>query len=354
MTTRRKQLLTVAVLIAVSTVLVYLLLAQIYQLPVSASAEAQSIDTMFTAHFIIIAFLFSLVAVFVLYSVFRFRRQEGDDADGTHFHGNTTLEILWTIVPLVMVVAFGVWGAFVLNDITEARPNEMVVNVTGQRFVWSFEYPDYPDVGPTQELVLPVDQPVRLRMNSIDVLHSFWVPEFRVKQDLVPGQETNLLVTPSETGDYQVRCAEICGGGHHSMRAPVQVVSQSEFDQWVQEQTVSLANLSPAERGEQWYTEFGCNGCHSVDGSDGVGPTWLGLLGRQEQFDDGSTATADEAYIRESILMPNAKVVSGYPQGVMPGDYEERFAARESELAEQGIEVDILAELIAYIQTLEE
>jgi cytochrome c oxidase subunit II len=344
----------VAALVAISSVLVYQLLTLIYRLPVAASAQAADIDVMFRAHFIIIAFLFSLISVFVLYSVFVFRRRDGDEGEGVHFHGNAALEIVWTVVPLIVVIAFGVWGAIVLSDITEAQADEMVVTVTGRQWSWAFEYPDYPDVGAVSELVLPVNQPVVLEMNSLDVLHSFWVPEFRVKQDLVPGQATYLRITPTEEGTYKVRCAEICGFGHHSMLADVRVLGQNEFDAWVSERTVSLDALEPAERGEIWYAEFGCIGCHTVDGRNLVGPTWQGLFGHEVVLSDGSVVVADEAYLRQSILEPGAKVVQGFAPNIMPPNYESQFAAKATELADQGIEVDILADLIAFIQSLEQ
>lgn len=349
----RKHFAVVAVMIVVGTLLTYLLLTAIYELPVAASTEAVSIDALFDAHFFLISFLFALVIVFMLYSVIVFRRRPEDeeDAEGDHFHGHTGLEIAWTIVPLALVVFFGVWATQVLGEITERKDGEMVVHVVGRQWSWRFEYPEQDDLG-ADELVLPVNRAVRLQMASEDVLHSFWVPEFRVKQDLVPGQMTEVRITPSQTGDYKVLCAEICGTGHADMRAPVRVVSNADFDAWVEEQSVSVTELSPAERGEQWYSQFGCNACHSVDGTDQgmVGPTWQGLFGSEQLLASGETVTADEEYIRNAILNPNAQVVEGYAPNVMPANFEEQFATVE---AEYNGEVDIVAEIIAYIQSLE-
>lgn len=349
----RKHFAVVAVMVVVGTFLTYLILTAIYELPVAASAEATSIDALFDAHFFLISFLFALVIVFMLYSVVVFRRRPEDeeDAEGDHFHGHTGLEIAWTIIPLALVVFFGVWATQVLGEITERKDDEMVVHVIGRQWSWRFEYPEQDDLG-SDELVLPVDRPVRLQMESDDVLHSFWVPEFRVKQDLVPGQVTEVRITPSQTGDYKVLCAEICGTGHSDMRAPVRVLSSADFDAWVQEQSVSVTQLEPAERGEEWYSQFGCNACHSVDGTDQgmVGPTWQGLFGSERPLTSGETVTADEEYIRTAILNPNEQIVEGYAPNVMPGDFEEQFAAVEEEY--DG-EVDVVAEIIAYIQSLE-
>lgn len=347
-----KHLAFVAVLVAIGAVVTYYILTAVYQLPIAASAEAGPIDTMFRAHFITISFLFSLIVVFVLYSIVVFRRKPGDEEDGPHVHGNATLEIVWTIVPLITVISFGIWAAFMLADITEANEGEMPVSVTGQRWSWSFAYPDYEDISAQSKLILPVDRPIRLEMSSNDVLHSFWVPEFRVKQDLVPGTQTILRLTPTKEGTYQLGCAEICGYGHATMVAEIEVVSQAAFDQWVSEQTISLAELTPEERGQTWYTEFGCNACHSLDGTQLAGPTWQGLIGRQEQFEGGGTVVVDEEYIHTSIIDPAAQIVAGY-QNVMPANFSDRIEQRQAELAAQGIDVDIIADLIAFMHTVE-
>ena len=348
-----KHLAIVAVLVAIGTVVTYYLLTAIYQLPIAASSQAGPIDTLFNVHFILISFLFALIMVFVLYSVVVFRRKPDDEEDGAHFHSNTPLEIAWTIIPLIIVIALGVWAAFILADVTAAAPNELVVEVTGRQWSWAFSYPDYEEVGVTQELVLPVDRPVRLEMNSADVLHSFWVPEFRVKQDLVPGQETILRITPTEIGEYKVRCAEICGFDHSNMRSVVSIVSEADFDRWLADHSVSITNLSAEERGEKWATDFGCIACHSTDGTDMAGPTWLGVFGAEESLEGGSSVTVDEDYLRMSILNPGAEVVAGY-QNIMPATFEEQFVSKQSELASTGVDVDIVADLVAHISSLEQ
>jgi cytochrome c oxidase subunit II len=344
-----KHFAAVTVLIVVLFFVVYALLTAIYQLPVAASAEAEGIDALFDAHFFLISFLFALVVGFMLYSFVAFRRRPGDDSDGDHFHGHTGLEIAWTIVPLGLVVFFGVWGAQLLGDITEAKDNELVVRVIGQQWSWSFEYPDL-DGMRSNELVVPVDQPILLEMESLDVLHSFWVPEFRVKQDLVPGAVHPLRVTPTQIGEYKVRCAEMCGSLHANMLAPVRVLSRGDFDAWMEEQSVSVAQLTSEERGEVWYTQFGCNSCHSLDGTVVVGPSWQGLYESERQLESGETVIADEAYLRASILEPHIEIVSGFAN-VMPQTFEAQFAAEEEKY---GGEVDIVEDLIAFIRALDE
>lgn len=349
MRNNRTHFLIAGGLVVVATVVVHFILAAIYQLPVAASAQAEPIDQLFRAHFWLIAFLFSLVVVFMVYAVFVFRRRPGEEGDGVYTHGNTTLEVTWTVLPLILVIGFAIWGSQVLVEITSAQSNEMVVKVTGQQWDWSFEYPAQDGIK-SNEMVVPVGQPLLLEMNALDVLHSFWVPEFRVKQDLVPGQTTLLRVTPTEEGEYKVRCAEICGLSHHAMRRPVRVVSAAEFEAWVQ--AASELPTDPVARGALWYEQYGCSACHSLDGSAKPGPTWLGLIGREEALSDGSTVVVDETYITNSILAPNEQLVAGFQPNIMPANYGERFTQDAAQLAAEGIEVDFIADLLAFMETI--
>lgn len=346
----RKHFAAVAVLVLFGAVITYFLLTAIYTLPDAASTQAVGIDELFQGHFILIAFLFALVVGFMLYSIVVFRQRPGEEEEeGDYFHGHTGLEVVWTIIPLALVIFFGIWGTQLLGDITSSTGDEMVVEVVGQQWSWSFVYPELENLR-TTELVLPEGQPVRLEMTSLDVLHSFWVPEFRVKQDLVPGQVTELLITPTERGTYKTRCAEICGNQHAFMVADVRVLSEAEFDDWVQENTLDVAALTPAERGEIWYTQFGCNACHSLDGTVVVGPSWQGLFGSERPLESGEAVIADEEYLRNSILNPHEQLVEGFP-ATMPQTFEEQFAEEE---ANYEADIDIVEDLIAFIRTLDE
>lgn len=238
--TDRRHFVIVGVLVVISTVLMDFLLKWALPLPVQASLEALTIDQLIGWHLTIIAFLFSLIVVFMLYAVVLFRRRPGDESDGAHFEGNTALEIIWTVVPLIFVVVFSFIGIDTLNNITRAEANERVIAVRGFQWSWTFEYPEG---FVSQELVLPVDQRARMEMTATDVLHSFWIPEMRVKQDLVPGETTILRFTPIIAGEYKLRCAEICGLSHWSMLANVRILEQAEYDAWLAEQT---AGLTPA------------------------------------------------------------------------------------------------------------
>lgn len=244
----RRHFIIAGVLVVVATVLMDLLLKSALPLPVQASIESLTIDQLIGWHLTLIAFLFSLIVVFMLYAIVVFRQREGDTSDGAHFEGNTTLEIAWTVIPLILVVIFGYIGVVDLNKVTE-KNEAVTVKATGVQWAWTFEY----DGGVlSQELMLPVDKRVRMQLRSNDVLHSFWIPEFRVKQDLLPtpaepeseeeAYPTDLYFTPNKVGEYNLVCAELCGLSHYKMMSVVKVVEQGEFDNWLQTAQAKLNN----------------------------------------------------------------------------------------------------------------
>ncbi len=338
-----RHFIVVGVLIIVMAFATYFGLTSLGLMPVAASAQAGSIsqagsiDWMWNLQMIAMSFLFALIAVPIGYSLIMFRRKKGDTTDAEHIEGNTALEITWTVVPLFIVVAFAYFGAYSLSETLRADPNAMVIKVMARQWSWSFEYPQAGVI--SNELYLPVGKQVLLKMESpLDgVLHSFFVPEFRMKQDVVPGRVTEYRVTPTLEGSYKVRCAELCGTSHYNMESPVNVVSQKNFDAWLNARQVEAqAAKTPEGAGQLLVAANGCTGCHSLDGKAGVGPTWQDLFNSQVKLADGSTVTADEAYLTESIAAPNAKVVEGF-QPAMP---QYPFTPEE------------IANLVAYIQTL--
>lgn len=336
----------VSVLVAIVGVLAVLGLLAIPKFP-KASTQALTVDSMFDLHLMVIGFLFALVMVFMLYSLFVFRRKAGDDSDGDHFEGNTKLEITWTVVPLIVVLIFGVIGARTLRDVTEPKTGEMTVEVTAFSFGWQFNYPDL-GVERATTLNLPVNQPVLFKLRSLDadVIHSFYVPEFRVKQDLVPGVPTQLRVTPNVVGQYKLRCNELCGTGHTTMLVDVNVTDQASFDSWAGQQRDALAaQAASAEArvalGKELHVSQGCNACHNVNGDPGgIGPTWKGVYEHEVELADGTTVIADEAYLKQSIVAPASQVVAGYNGALMPATYG-------SVLSEDQINA-----IIEYIKTL--
>jgi cytochrome c oxidase subunit 2 len=216
--------------------------------PEPASGAADTIDTVYDVLLICSVPVFVLVMTIAIYSVVRFRAKPGDLRDGPPIHGNTRLEVFWVSVPFLMVSALAAYAWIELDNIEAKQPNELVVAVTGQQFTWTFEYPGE-DVNST-ELVLPEDRPVDFRIRTRDVIHSFWVPEFRLKSDAVPGLTTKIRLTPTRIGRYQVVCAELCGIGHSTMRQDVRVVAPGEFDGWLQEQREAGQAAGASQGGE--------------------------------------------------------------------------------------------------------
>lgn len=332
-----RHFVVVGILVIVVSILVYIGMAAVGLMPVAASVQAGPIDRLWNLELVTISFLFALITVPLTYSLVVFRKQKGDTTDAQHIEGNTNLEITWTVIPLFLVMVFAYLGAGNLAEIRRVDPQAMVVKVTGQQWSWSFEYPAF---GVTStELHIPVDQQVLLQMTSRDVLHSFWVPEFRPKQDLVPGRITELRVTPTLIGNYKVRCAEICGTSHAYMEAPVIVSSQADFDAWMGEQVIlaEKAAATPEGRGQALVSASGCVACHSVNGAEGIGPTWLGLAGSQVRISGDGVVTADDAYIHESIKAPQAKIVAGFENQLMPN---------------YGFTDEQINDIVAYIKTL--
>jgi cytochrome c oxidase subunit 2 len=226
------QLVAIGVVIGVALTLTALFLQW---LPTSASEEFDRIQAVYWFATVISIGIFSLVTAVVVFSVWKWRVPDDDDADGPPIHGHTGLEILWTAVPAILVTAIGIVSAIVLARNGEAGTRPLEVQAIGQQFAWKFVYSDFEGVE-TGELVLPVGQETRFTMSSVDVIHSFWVPNFGQKMDAVPGIETTILVTPDRTGEFAVVCAELCGLGHATMRARARVVTQDEFDAWIAEE----------------------------------------------------------------------------------------------------------------------
>jgi cytochrome c oxidase subunit 2 len=215
-------------------------------IPEQASEQAERIDILMW--FVVIAsiVIFTLVTVVLLYSVWRFRVKPGEpDDDGPPTHGNTRLEVIWTVVPTILLAVMAVWAYLVLSDNEALAEDRLTVNVTAEQFAWTFTYPEGQVA--SGDLRIPVDRQVELRMRSKDVIHDFYVKEFRVKQDVVPGITTRLIIDPTRTGTYQVICAELCGVGHGVMRARVIVMEQDEYDAWLTQaqQQVAAAPAAP-------------------------------------------------------------------------------------------------------------
>ncbi len=225
------QMLTIG---AVASVVVLAFALIIDWFPEPAASSAGQIDTLYDVLLIASVPIFVLVMTVAIYSVIRFRARPGDTRDGAPIHGHTLLEVVWVTIPFLLVSGLAIYGWVVLNDIEAKQPEELRVNVTGQQFTWTFDYPE--QKVSSGELVLPVDRPVDFSIRAKDVIHSFWVPAFRLKSDAVPGLTTKIRLTPSRTGRFDVVCAELCGIGHATMRVAVRVVPGGEFNSWLRRQ----------------------------------------------------------------------------------------------------------------------
>jgi cytochrome c oxidase subunit 2 len=280
-------------------------------LPTSASEEMDRIEFTFWFTTVICIAVFSVVAAAIVYSVLKFRVQPEDESDGPPIHGHTGLEIVWTAIPAVLVTAISIVSAIVLAKNDDAGPNPLRIAVTAQQFAWKFEYPGASKVV-SGELVLPVDRPVKLTLHSLDVIHSFWVPEFGQKSDAVPGLETTLVITPTRTGEFALMCTELCGLGHSTMRAHVRVVERPAYEKFL----ADASGGGDKNSGETIFTTAGCGACHAFKpaGTDAqVGPSLDAI--KPEGGKD------PEAFIRESIVDPNAVVADGYQPDVMPSTF---------------------------------
>lgn len=323
-----KHYVIAGVLTVIVTVVMYLLLQAIGFLPIAAAVQAGPVDRMIETQLWMISFLFSLITVFIGYSIVVFRQKKGEKEEGAFFKGSSGLEVLWTLFPLATVIYLSFVGAQALGEVRAADPNALEIRVVAFQWGWLFEYPE---TGvQSNELYMPVNRHAKLMLTSRDVIHSFWVPEFRIKQDALPGENLvrEMQLTPTEIGDYMVRCAELCGGNHAYMNAPVRVVSQEDFDAWMEEQ-MQISAADPAERGRRLAETQGCIGCHSLDGSTNIGPTWQNLASSEVTLADGSTEIADDEYLYGAIVDPNAAIREGFPPNVMPQNYDEMFTEEQ-------------------------
>jgi cytochrome c oxidase subunit 2 len=303
--------------------------------PADAAKQDHPIDTLYDVLMIASVPVFVLVTTVILYSVWRFRMRPGqENEDGPPIHGNTRLEVIWTAVPAIMLVSLCSYAYAVLHDVEKAHKNELVVNVKAVQFAWSFSYaqPGGKPVTST-ELYLPKDRPVRFDVRTEDVIHSFWVPAFRLKTDTVPGITTRIRVTPTKLGTYPVVCAELCGLGHATMRATAHVVSPEAFSGWLGKQGASAGGATTggggapsgaqlAALGKQTFTgDGGCGGCHTLAdaGTSGTAGPNLGTSLKGQSEDE----------IRESIVSPNAKITSGYQANVMPPNFEQTLSKQQ-------------------------
>ncbi len=314
--------------VIVLTAVISVVMVQIDWNGTAASTEANDVDKLLDVMIVLSAFVYAIVLVMLGYSIWRYRAKPGDESDGEPIHGNTKLEIAWTAIPTIIVLFGAVYSWIILDRIEAREPDRLHVKVTAQQFAWKFEYPEQ---GVTStDLHVPVDRQVEFSMTAEDVIHSFWVPEWRVKKDLVPGITTHVVATPDREGHYTLVCTELCGIGHSTMRAPVDVESQAAFDKWIKDQggkpgggaAAAAAEAKTAQaagggkvaaEGEQLFAEQGCDGCHALKAAGAAGDIGPDL----DQVLPGMTP----AEIKQLIVNP--------PGDIMPKDFGQKLSPQE-------------------------
>ncbi len=281
--------------------------------PEQRSTFASNVDNLF--YFILgISFVFfSLIISLMVVFVIKYRHRPGEAPQPSPSHNNW-LEAIWTGIPVILVAVIFAWGFLGYLDMRQPPANSYEIRVLAKRWVWAFQYPNGHIDG---ELHVPVDRPIRLVMSSDDVIHSLYIPDFRIKMDVVPGRYSTTWFQATELGESNVFCAEYCGKEHSGMLAKVVVHRSEEFESWLAEAANFLKRMTPVEGGKLLYQRRGCAQCHSVDGSARVGPSFQGTFGTEQALADGSQVKVDENYLRESILQPLTKVRAGY-KPVMP------------------------------------
>ena len=299
--------------------------------PQQASEQAATVDALYFFLVAVTAFFALLVAILISVFAVRFRRKY-DSEVGEAIHGSLALELLWTFIPLGITMVMFVWGAQVFFHMTRAPKGAMEIFVVGKQWMWKAQHMD--GAAEINELHVPVGRPVKLTMGSEDVIHSFFIPDFRVKADVVPGRYNSMWFTASKPGKYHIFCTQYCGTKHSAMIGTVTALEPAAFQAWL---SGGAGGGTMAENGAKLFADLSCNTCH-LDTAQGRGPVLKGIYGKQTQLTTGQTVTVDDAYLRESILNPQAKIVAGF-QPLMP-----TFQGLVTE--------EQLLQLIAYVKSL--
>jgi cytochrome c oxidase subunit II len=299
--------------------------------PQQASAQAGQVDAIYFFMVAVTAFFSLLIGTLVVVFAVKFRRRHADEI-GIAIHGSLALELLWTIIPLGIAMVMFAWGAKVFFDLYRPPAGAMEIFVVGKQWMWKVQHGD--GQREINELHVPVGRPVKLVMGSEDVIHSYYIPEFRVKADVIPGRYNTMWFTATKPGRYHLFCAEYCGTKHSGMIGWVTAMEPLEFQAWL---AGGPATASPVAAGQKLFNDLACNTCH-MEGSQGRGPVLAGIYGKTVELQGGGTVMVDDGYIRESIVNPQAKVVSGF-QPIMP-----TFQGLVTE--------EQLLQLIAYVRSL--
>lgn len=301
--------------------------------PDQASTIASQIDTLYFV-LISLAAIFAIpVAILIVFFAIRYRR----GAEVNRVWPNIArykLELTWSIIPLILAMGIFTWASMLYVKIYSPPNDALEISIVGKQWMWKAQHPN--GRREINQLHIPIGRPVKLTMISQDVIHSFFIPAFRVKQDVLPGRYTTMWFEATKTGQFHLFCAEYCGTDHAGMGGQVIVMEQAQYQQWL---SGNASSEPPAAAGERLFTQLGCASCHKADDS-GRGPSLVGLFGTQVELANGRTIVADESYIRQSILDPNANIVAGY-EAIMP--------TFQGQISEESI-----IQITAYIQSLKD
>jgi cytochrome c oxidase subunit II len=299
--------------------------------PQQASAQAGQVDAIYFFMVAVTAFFALLIGTLVAVFAIKYRRRH-DEEVGVAIHGSLALELLWSFIPLLIAMVMFAWGAKVFFDLYRPPAGAMEIFVVGKQWMWKVQHAD--GQRELNELHVPVGRPVKLMMGSEDVIHSYYIPAFRVKADVIPGRYNSMWFTATKPGRYRLFCAEYCGTRHSGMIGWITAMEPMDFQAWL---SGGPATTSPVAAGEKLFQDLACNTCHQP-GPQARGPVLTGILGKPVELQGGGTVTVDDAYLRESIVNPQAKVVAGY-QPIMP-----TFQGLVTE--------EQLLQLIAYVRSL--
>lgn len=301
--------------------------------PDQASTIASSVDGIYFLLVGLSLFFAITVFFFILFFAIKYRRGSKADRSGLVFE-SSKLEFTWSFIPLVLALTVFVVQAKAYFDLYRPPIDALEIYIVGKQWMWKAQHPE--GQAEINELHVPVNRPVRLIMTSQDVIHSFYIPAFRVKQDVLPGRYTSIWFQATKRGTYHLFCAEYCGTDHSVMGGSVIVMPEAEYQQWL---AGDSGNVPLAQAGEAAFQQLGCATCHQADPqAQGRGPSLVGLFGQEVQLESGQTVTADEEYLRESIINPRAKIVAGYPS-IMP--------TYQGQISDEGLQ-----QIVAYLKSL--
>jgi cytochrome c oxidase subunit II len=284
-------------------------------LPELGSEQGGRVDDLYVLVSVISLVIFAIVASVTIYAVIKFRARPGDEEDGKPIHGHTGLEVFWTAVPAALVTVIAIYSGIVLTKNEDLIAGHRVIQVAAAQFAWEFTYPD---LGVTTGVLrVPEGEQIEFNLQSDDVIHAFWVPEWRLKQDVVPGTLQHVIITPTKVGEFPIICTELCGIGHSTMRSTAIVLSRADYDAWAARQQ-GAAEAGGATAGKAVFENAGCGSCHTLADAGTTAQVGPNL--------DNVLAGRDAEFVRQSIVDPNAEIAEGYQAGVMPDNFGEQLS----------------------------